>query len=49
MYTLIAIYVVFILWLGYQFNKAPLMDDDGNFIDEPKKKKNEQRNRKKSS
>lgn len=37
-YLIIFVLFIFIIWLSYEFNRAPYMDDDGNII---KKDKND--------
>jgi len=33
-YALITVYVAVIIWIGYEFNRAPLLDDNENPIEE---------------
>jgi hypothetical protein len=30
--TLLIILIISVLWIGWELNRAPLMDDDGNFV-----------------
>lgn len=36
-YIVIFILLLIIVWLSYEFNRAPYMDDDGNIINKPDK------------
>ena len=31
-YLVIFVLFIFIIWMSYEFNRAPYMDDDGNII-----------------
>lgn len=33
-YALITVYVAVIIWIGYEFHRAPLLDDNENPIEE---------------
>ena len=33
-YLIIFVLLIIIVWLSYEFNRAPYMDDDGNIINE---------------
>lgn len=35
-YLIIFVLFIFIIWLSYEFNRAPYMDDDGNIIKQDK-------------
>lgn len=36
-YLVIFVLFIFIIWLSYEFNRAPYMDDDGNIIKKDKR------------
>lgn len=35
-YLVIFVLFIFIIWLSYEFNRAPYMDDEGNIIKKDK-------------
>lgn len=37
-YLVIFVLFIFIIWLSYEFNRAPYMDDNGNIIKKEKEK-----------
>ncbi len=36
-YFIIFVLLAFIIWLSYEFNRAPYMDDNGNIIKKDKR------------
>lgn len=35
-YVIICMLLIFIIWMSYEFHRAPYMDEDGNIINKDK-------------